>query len=127
MLTATTSDFDVFKSNVCHQLHASGDIEFIRETLDRKEIEKRFVKKEYAESLYLLALVDYLCRINKLEIPAKFDSMRRLKLEKPVYPKSMRFLAMFSENRQMVRDMLRQSIPEFRRFNIYEGDIRNVV
>ena len=127
MQLITEKDFDVFKSNVCHKLKTLGDIEFIQNILKNKEIENYFVQKKYAESLYLLAMVDYLCRVNNVDVPKKFSALRRIRLKKPIFPKSILFLYAFSDDKQMVQDAIHQAIPEFKRFNIIEGDIRNVI
>lgn len=52
--------FELFKSNICHRVKDQGDIPFIIDILKSGEIRTRFNKKEYAQALYLLAMVDYL-------------------------------------------------------------------
>ena len=37
-------DFDLYKSNVCHQLKESGDIDFIITTLESDDIRKLYVR-----------------------------------------------------------------------------------
>lgn len=120
-------DFDVFKSNICHDLKSAGDIAFIQQTLNEKKIDKYFIQKQYPESLYLLAMVDYLCRINNIAKPAKYNSMRKIRLKKRLLPKSIMFLQMFSTNKNITQDAIDNAIPEFKRFNIIESDIRNVI
>lgn len=120
-------DFDVFKSNVCHTVKTIGDLEFVEQTINDKTIERYFVQKQYAESLYLLAMVDYLCRIHQKEVPSQYADLRKMKLKQPVYPKSLLLLAHLSDDKEYIRSILRQSIPEFRRFNIIEGDVHDIV
>lgn len=60
--------FETFKSNTCHLLKDIGDIDFIIETLETDEIRKLYERKWYREALYLLAMIDYLSRINSLPI-----------------------------------------------------------
>ena len=55
-------NFDTFKSNVCHRVHDVGDLDFIIETLESDKIRKLYQRGWYPESLYLLAMVDYLSR-----------------------------------------------------------------
>ena len=49
--------FDVFKSNVCHQVKDLGDIPFIIQLLQSNQIRKLYEKKWYPEALYLLAML----------------------------------------------------------------------
>lgn len=120
-------DFDVFKSNICHDLKSAGDIAFIQQTLNEKKIDKYFVQKQYPESLYLLAMVDYLCRINNIAKPAKYNPLRKTRLKKPLLPKSIMFLQIFSANKNITQEAIDNAIPEFKKFNIIESDIRNVI
>ena len=55
--------FGIFKGNVCHALKEQGDIQFIIRTLESGEIRKLFNKGWYEESLYLLAMLDYVSRV----------------------------------------------------------------
>ena len=50
--------FDVFKSNVCHQVKDLGDIPFIIQPLQSNQIRELYEKKWYPEALYLLAMLD---------------------------------------------------------------------
>ena len=127
MLRRNDDDFDVFKSNVCHNLRILGDICFINEILENETIEKYFLEKKYANSLYLLAIVDYLCRVNNIVPPEKFCKMRTLKFKKPILPKSVMLESYLSTNEPIIQMAIENSIPEFIRFNIVEGDIRDVV
>ena len=65
--------FDVYKSNVCHYVKDKGDIDFIIETLSKDEIRALYDRQWYAESFYLLAMVDYLSKENEYEINIKED------------------------------------------------------
>ena len=72
-------------------------------------------------------MVDYLCRINNIAKPVKYNSMHKIRLKKPLLPKSIMFLQMFSTNKNITQDAIDNAIPEFKRFNIIESDIRNVI
>ena len=69
--------FSVFKSSVCHRVKDKGDIDFLIDVLESDEIEKLYEKKWYPESLYLLAMVDYLSRENHIPLCEKYDSFGR--------------------------------------------------
>ena len=56
------SSFENFKSTVCHRVKELGDINFIIDTLESQDIRTYYNRKWYPESLYLLAMLDYLSR-----------------------------------------------------------------
>lgn len=120
--------FDVFKSNACHRLKAQGDIAFLIEVLEKDEIRKYHNKKWYAESLYLLAMVDYLSRLHNIPLCAQYNDMRHTKLRDPIFPSSVLVAAaVSSESDAIKKSAIRESIPEFIRFNIVESEVRNVI
>ena len=118
--------FEIFKSNVCHKLKNLGDIDFLIDTLQGNEIRSYFDKKWYPESLYLLAMVDYLSRINGVAACAEFDDIRRCRLSDVLYPAGVTAIAVSRENDAPKEQALKDAIPEFLRFNIVESEIRNV-
>lgn len=65
-------DFELFKSRICHQVKDMGDLDFIAQTLQHKEIDRLYQKEQYPEAFYLLAMVDYLCRENDFPICAEY-------------------------------------------------------
>ena len=83
------TDRDVFRSNVCHELKEEGDLDFIINTLKNDKVNYFWNKKWYFESLYLLAMVDYISRINNIPLCSKYEVIRRNKLSRPVYPKDV--------------------------------------
>ena len=119
--------FDNFKSNVCHKLKAQGDIDFLIDVLERDDILKYYNRKWYPESLYLLAMVDYLSRVNDVPLCTKYDSLRKAKLSQTVYPSSVIALAIAMKSNEPKRQAEKESIPEFMRFNIVESEVRNVI
>ena len=118
--------FDAYKSNICHKVMDLGDIEFIIDTLESDKIRMLYQKQWYPESLYLLAMVDYLSRENDLPICAEYSDIRAARLREPVYPSSVIAMCAFSHSDQPKKDSYAQSIPEFIRFNIVESEVRNV-
>lgn len=120
------STFDVFKSNVCHQVKDLGDIDFLIDTLNSDRIRQYFNRGWYPESLYLLAMVDYLSRENNLPICQEYNDIRSKKLAEPLFPLGIVMASTVTKNDRWKDDSLRHAIPEFLRFNIVEGEIRNV-
>ena len=121
------SSFENFKSTICHRVKELGDIDFIIDTLENRDIRMYFEWKWYPESLYLLAMIDYLSRENGVPLCEEFDDIRRCRLEKPIYPSSVLAMAAASKKEDELRRAEKMAIPEFKRFNIIESEVRNVV
>ena len=121
------SSFDVFKSNVCHQVKAQGDLDFIVNTLQSGMIRRYADRGWYAECLYLLAMVDYLSRENGLPLCNDYDDLRTMKLRKPLYSLSITLADAVAGSGQRMEASRLRAIPEFLRFNIVESEVRNIV
>ena len=120
-------DFELFKSRVCHRLKERGDLDFITELLEKDEIRSYYERKWYPESLYLLAMLDYLSRENGVSLCTRYDDLRGLKLKTLLFPAGVQIAARVAKNDEAKRRSLREAIPEFLRFNIVESEVRNVV
>lgn len=119
--------FDVFKSNTCHEVKDKGDLDFIIETLEKDDIRTLYNKQWYAESFYLLAMVDYLSRINGIPQCNNYDDIRHEKLEKMIFPTGVLISSEVTENEKIKDEAVAKAIPEFLRFNIVEREIRDVI
>ena len=120
------SSFENFKSTICHRVKEMGDIDFIVDTLESHDIRKYYERKWYTESLYLLAMLDYISRENDVPMCDEYDDLRMCKLEKPVYPASILAVSVTSKNDDALKNAEKSAIPEFKRFNIIESEVRNV-
>ena len=118
--------FDVFKSNVCHQVKDLGDIPFIIQLLQSNQIRKLYEKKWYPEALYLLAMLDYLSRENNVPICKNYNDIRSSKLQTLLFPSSVVILCKTMKSDEPKKEIIRMAIPEFLRFNIVESEVRNV-
>lgn len=118
--------FETFKSNTCHHVKDLGDIDFIIETLETDEIRKLYNRQWYREALYLLAMVDYLSRLNSLPICTNYNDLRCKKLEKPYFPASVAVSYAATGDERIKSEAVANAIPEFLRFNIVESEVRNV-
>ncbi|MCC8126699.1 MAG: helix-turn-helix domain-containing protein [Clostridiales bacterium] len=67
--------WDNFRSNTYHQIKDMGDRKFIRWLVDRKKPFVYWNRGQKAESLYLVATADYLCRLNALPKREEFDEL----------------------------------------------------
>ena len=121
------SDFEVFKSNICHYVKDMGDLDFIVYVLENDEIRTLYRKKWYPEALYLLAMLDYISRVNDIALCTKYNDIRKYKLEKPIYPVGVMIDSEVLKSEKPLREAEENAIPEFYRFNIIESEIRNVV
>jgi transcriptional regulator with XRE-family HTH domain len=121
------SSFENFKSTVCHRVRELGDIDFIADTLESQEIRTYYDRKWYPESLYLLAMLDYISRENGIPLCDEYDDLRRCSLEKPIYPAGIRALSAAVKDESILHKAAMTAIPEFKRFNIIENEVRNVI
>lgn len=118
--------FDVYKSNVCHLVKHKGDIDFLLDVLSSDEIRTLYEQEWYAEALYLLAMVDYLSRLNNIPLCNRYNDLRSKRLKEPIYPLSARLADELLKTESHCKTCLDNAIPEFLKFNIIEGEIRNV-
>ena len=121
------TSFENFKSSICHRVKELGDIDFIVNTLESQEIREYFDRKWFPESLYLLAMLDYISRENDIPICDEYDDLRTCKPDVPIYPSSLRAMATVSNSDKVLEEAYVTAIPEFKRFNIIENEVRNVI
>ena len=121
------SPFETFKSNTCHLVKDMGDLDFLIDTLESERIRKLYDRKWYAESLYLLAMVDYISRENGLPLCKDYNDLRRAKLAEVIYPAGVLTLSAASGSDIWKERSRAEAIPEFMRFNIVEAQVRNVL
>ena len=81
-----STSFGTFKSNVCHLVKDYGDLDFLVFVLENDIIRKYWNAPYYAESLYLLAMVDYLSRENDVPLCAEYNDLRKAELTEVLYP-----------------------------------------
>ena len=119
--------FETFKSNVCHSVKDMGDLDFLITTLERGNIRELYERGWYAESLYLLAMVDYLSRENDFPLCSEYDDIRHAKLQKTIFPAGVLAMCAAYKSDEPKSESLREAIPEFLRHNIVEAEVRNVI
>lgn len=122
----TRSSFGNFRSAVCHHLKTEGDIPFILEILEKGDIRRYYELGWYPECLYLLAMLDYISRVNRIPLCRDYDDLRSLKLREPLYPPSIRAFAAAAHSDEILKQSILSAIPEFIRFNIVENEVRDV-
>ena len=125
-LSLVTCDlqFELFKSNMCHEVKRLTYEKFIERYSNDETIMKLYREQKYYESVYLLSLLDDLCNKTKRPIDTKFDSVREAKFDKLVVPESIYYLLL---NKQItMEEIYNESLPTFLSHNIIESEIDNV-
>ena len=118
--------FETFKSNTCHHVKDMGDIDFIIETLETDEVRKLYERRWCREAMYLLAMIDYLSRMNDVPLCTNYNDIRSQKLEKLYFSAGVEVAYAATGDERIKEKVLANAIPEFMRFNIVESEVRNV-
>lgn len=90
------------------------------------EVRKLYNRQWYRESMYLLAMIDYLSRINNLPICTNYDDIRKQKLDKPCFSAGIVMACAATGDEGIKDEAISKAIPEFMRFNIVESEVRNI-
>ena len=117
---------ETFKSQARHDLKEMGDKKYVDSIISTDIINRYWHFEWYFESLYTLAMLDYLCRINNMNIISKYDTLREYKLPEISYHADIILAAKINQKLDLRDIAVKQSIPEFIRFNIVERDVRDV-
>jgi transcriptional regulator with XRE-family HTH domain len=125
--TEYRSAFETFKSNTCHQVKDMGDVDFMIHILESDEIRTLYNKGWYPEALYLLAMLDYLSRVNDVPLCTRYNDIRSRRLSNLVFPVGVVLASKVIHSDEPLKKAEAEAIPEFRRFNIIESEVRNVV
>ena len=121
-------NFYVLADSMLGRLRATGDLAFI-DGIDQNEwIERLYQGREYRCALFLLGMMDYLCRKNGVRQVARYDEYRKARLDGPVY--ALRTLNVNDDDGAFQRartEAENSAIPELGRYGIYmtEEDIRH--
>jgi len=121
------TSFEVFKSNVCHRVKDIGELDFIIETLKNDTVARLYEMKWFPEALYMLAMVDYLSRLNNIPLCTNYNKIRSCKLDRVIYPSGILMQYKLSNNDAILKESYKNAIPEFKHFNIVENEVKNVV
>ena len=121
-------NFYVLADSMLGRLRATGDLAFIDGIDQNGWIERLYQGREYRCALFLLGMLDYLCRENGVRQVARYDEYRKARLDGPVY--ALRTLNVNDDDGAFQRartEAENSAIPELGRFGIYmtEEDIRH--
>lgn len=120
-------DFELFKSEICHEVKRLGETAFVTETIKSGIIRKTWDEGRYDEALYLLAMTDYLSKRCMMPLCGDYRDLRAQKLAEPLYPRDVILADKLCPEMKWKEKALNESIPEFLRYNIVEGDVFNVI
>lgn len=121
-------NFYVLADSMLGRLRATGDLAFIDGIDQNGWIERMYQGREYRCALFLLGMMDYLCRKNGVRQVARYDEYRKARLDGPVY--ALRTLNVNDDDGAFQRartEAENNAIPELGRYGIYmtEEDIRH--
>jgi len=114
--------FNHFRSNVLHDLKSKGPKEFVNFLMSNHQIDNYHKSGYKEETLYLIALIDTLCK--EYDLPKythKFKALREHKLDNPFYPGSVH--VKFSSFDEYEKTFNVKCLDEFKKFNIIESSI----
>ncbi len=75
----------------------------------------------------MLAMVDYVSRVNDVMLCSDYDDLREYRLSETLFPASIIAFSSATKSDEVKKEALANAIPEFLRFNIVESEVRNVV
>lgn len=119
-----SESFDLYKSHLCHELKYEGYEAFLNKYVSTDEINTLYKRKKIPEAIYLLSLIDYLCRLHNLSIKKEYQSLREIRLDKLYVSKGLYLLIKTKSIK--ISDIYKESIDEFLSHNIVEADIDDV-
>lgn len=124
--------YDTFRSEICHMYHFDGDYEFIRKVMKSNLVVYLWNKNEFAKSLYVLALIDYVSWKNDVPLFEEYESMRKRKLEDMLYPSAIVMMDRIEQSNKNRNQAIEECRNDecgvfFFRHNIIERSIEDVI
>ncbi len=126
MFVPERTSFENFKSQTRHELKRVGETQFINELVNTNIINKYWNLEWFYEAFYLLAMLDYLYRVNKIVKDDQYEHLRTYKLPEIVYPMDILMAARIGKKYDIRRQAECESIPEFMKYNIVEKEVNDV-
>ena len=123
--TLTTIDFRYFRNNVLADLKRQKLKDFVNSIVSKKVIDFYYKNNAKENAYYLLALIDYLSRLDNEPIHSeRYNNLRKEKLDNPLFVGSN--IVTFDSIEEAEKQLNIHVIPEFKKFNIIEEDVFNV-
>lgn len=118
--------FEEFRSEICHKLKSLGDIDFIKFVITNNLINNYYNKGWFEETLYALALLDYISQNNNIPLVKEYSFLRNKKLKHRIFPRDINLLSKLDTNINAKKNAIKKAIPIFLKYNIVETDVNNV-
>lgn len=119
--------FEAFKSSIKHLIKDLGAESFLSKITINNEIRTLWRRCKKAYALYLLATIDYLCRINDFPLLSDYDDLRCYALQFVLLPEDIKLKILLTGDKSIEQKALGNSIPEFAQYNIVECDIFDAI
>jgi len=119
--------FPLFTSHLSHELKRKGDIEFINTVLLEENLDTIFSSGQYRRTLYLVAMIEYLCRINNVPVKKEIQKYQEYKLKDLTFFDDVETYFHVTEKTDLKEQVMRDSLPEFLKYNIAERNVRRAV
>jgi hypothetical protein len=116
--------FRNYVSTLSHMLKYHGDKEFIDVILEQIDLCYLLKSGEIRKLLYLIGCVEYLCRINDLEVPEEVMEYQSMKMPFLTFSEGTEIYCRVVGNDTCKKEELMEAIPELLNHNIVETDIR---
>lgn len=121
----TPIEFRYFRNNLLSELKRTTPQMFTDHIIKSKIIDYYYKNGSVEYALYLLALIDCLARLNNEPVyNQRYNELRKKRLTAPFFVGSD--LIHFDKIEDAEKELNIEVIPEFKKFNIIEGDIFNV-
>ena len=121
-------DFELFKSNVCHEVKSLGELGFIEKSLTKDYVGEYWKMKDFPKALYMLAMTDFLSERNNVPLFNGYHEYRQQKLTEMIFPLSATYEIAFNpaQEEEIRNRYIDHAEPAFLKYGIVEGDIFNV-
>lgn len=114
-------DFELFKSNLQHDLKSMGDGRFIKMMIEEDLVNQYWKQSKRLEAIYVLCMLDYVSERNGIPTYNKYDELRDYKLEEEIYPTAVNNKWISKE------ECKKKAIPVFKEHNIMEVNVDEAV
>ena len=117
----TYLDFEIFTSNLQHELKELGDKKFLKLMIEEEVIDNYWRQAKRIEAIYMLCMFDYVSERNGVTPYNKYDELRDYKLEEEIYPIAVH------KNWVTKEECKKKAIPVFKKHNIMEVSVDEAV
>ena len=114
-------DYEIFVSNLQHELKSLGDKQFLKMMLEEDVINQYWRQSKRLEAIYMLCMFDYVSERNGIAPYEEYDELRDYTLEEEIYPIAVK------KNWITKEECKKKAIPVFKEHNIMEVSVDEAV